>query len=163
MRLVSDRAELIRLLEALPEGLRNPNAQWNEVLGASFRLRRDLLYFDLIHFPMIAKWPAILAEMEEERCFVFNVDKLYSSNAEGTFAFEIAPQSDENRIKRDLSTRDDFRPAFYLVRRFCIVTPSLDWIILAEPDERAFVTSDHELKYSLFNKLWWSYSEDTRD
>lgn len=131
-------------------------------------MRADLLYFDVINTVFLRSLPDLLNALGEERCFIFNHEVITAPEplVGRVAAMEVTRESDPRQIEFHLSNKAadhlDYLSVFYLVGDFGIVSPSRDWLVFARTDEYAFVTSDHEWKYSLFNKSWWSNFDEKK-
>jgi hypothetical protein len=163
MRLLRSDDEIEKVRALLPAKIRHSNLRWDEVIDKSgFNLRSDLLYFDVIHFPMLSRLPGLLVSLEEEKCFIFHYERLFKPDLPREAAFEITSRCSAKDILFELSNEgpnhDAFLSVFYLTARHGVISCNGEWCIFAEPDERCVFLSSHEAKYSLFLKEWWSVS-----
>lgn len=162
MKLITEPDQLAKLKSLVPMQILEETWDWSLVESSCFRMHCDLLYFDVIHERVLSCLPKILRSMDEEVCYIVNHDVLMGRPRSITMnaAIEITADSDPDRVRYDLSNagadHDAYHTVYYLVGRFSIVSKTRDWIIVAEPDDHAFLSSGHEIKYTIFNSIWWS-------
>ncbi len=161
MRMVTDRQELEAVRALVRPDLRSAALNWDVLLEKLFQFRCDLIYFDVVDFLMVSHLPTILSILEDDRCYVFNWNMLFRPTDYGPgIAFEVTKDCAESAIQEALGAdgpqHDAFRSIFYLNGRCGFISPAADWMVVAEQDERAAFSADSELKYTRFNRAWWS-------
>lgn len=168
LRLIDSAIEANEIESLIPMGLRKAGLEWTNVEAACFEFRADLIYFDVISSNILKFIPLILRQLEERRCFIFNYQSLLKGAMTGgsDIAIEVTADDDPETIEKELSNegRNHHRylSVFHLVGDFGIVSPNADWFVFARTDDRAVFSSNHEVKYSIFNKHWWTYAVEKR-